>query len=424
MSGSGLGKWGIFVMCAIPYFSAHFHRVSTAVIASDLQLEFGLSGSVLGLLSSAYFYSYSALQIPVGVAADRTSPRLVISAGMAVAAAGSFLLGISRNYVWAVAGRILAGAGVAAIYVPALILLAGVFGSDQLATVTGLMLAVGSLGGVSASTPFAWMVSIMGWRRSFLVIGVLSTVIALVCWQLLRGPWDSACHCRTMETGGKTSGTARNDSVQQTFDMSRVGLFVGLGLIMFLKYGPMMGYQGLWGVPYITDVYGVDKMQASGVLMWIPIGYMLGCPLMGWLADSVGLDRYRLLTLANAVYLAAWVPLAWRTNQASIPALCASSFVLGSMGGGSTVLIHSIAGKCGDGNGPGTGMGIVNACSLAGGAVFQPFMGLIIERVSEAGKSAVDAYGAAFRFAFFSVLAVLLLSIPIRRLSKNHERAV
>lgn len=418
---SGMGKWCIFAMCAIPYFFAHFHRISSAVIASDLQHEFALSGSMLGLLTSAYFYAYAALQIPVGVMADRMSPRLIISVGMAVAAAGSFLLGMSQSYAWAVVARTLVGAGVAAIYVPSLKLLAGVFGSNQFATVSGLMIAVGNLGAICAGSPFAWLVSAMGWRESLLMIGVVSAVIALLCWQLLRGSCNNEPESRVAETSGKISGQGENSNPKErALDMNGAAFFLVLGLIMFLKYGPIMGYQGLWGIPYMTDVYGMSKIESSRVLMWIPIGYILGCPFMGWLGDKVGLDRYRLLILSNAVHLAAWVPMAWQTGQASIWGLSASSFLLGAMSGGSTVLIYSIVGKRAGNNGSGTRMGIVNACSLAGSAVFQPYMGLLVDRALNAGKSAIEAYGTAFRLAFFSIFVVLLLSTLIRRLSKSN----
>ena len=64
-------RWILFVLCAVAYFFSNFHRVSSAVIASDLQAQFNASSSVLGVLSSTYFWAYAGLQLPIGIATDR-----------------------------------------------------------------------------------------------------------------------------------------------------------------------------------------------------------------------------------------------------------------------------------------------------------------------------------------------------------------
>lgn len=424
-SRSELGKWSVFAMCAFPYFLAHFHRVSISVIASDLQAEFGVSAYLLGLMSSMYFYAYAALQVPVGIAADRVSPGRMIATGTGIAAVGSQLFGMSRNYLPALIARTMTGIGVAMVYIPSLQLLAQAFGTHRFGTVSGLMIAVGNLGALSASSPFGLMVSHWGWRRSFMMIAVVSGLVALVCYRFLPGFRDQGRGRGAASIGG-IAPVVGNDEPPKVFDRAKLPTFLLFGLMTFSKYGPAIAYQGLWGVPYLTDVYAMTRVQAGNVLMWIPIGYILGGPLVGWIGDAQRIDLPPLLSLTMGVYLLAWVPIAWVpmtwfTGSSSTVALCISGFLIGFMGGGSSVVIHSIVKhRAGEGS-LGTGMGIVNACSLIGGAVYQPLMGALMDAGARATGSAVEAYRMAFRVAFLSAVLVFVLSVLFCLRSKKRS---
>ncbi len=87
-----------------------FHRLCPAVIALDIQASFGLTGTLLGILGSAYFYSYAAMQLPTGLMADSWGPRKTVSSFFVLAGLGSILMGVAPNLSIAVLGRILVGA--------------------------------------------------------------------------------------------------------------------------------------------------------------------------------------------------------------------------------------------------------------------------------------------------------------------------
>ncbi|MEJ2166660.1 MAG: MFS transporter, partial [Desulfobacterales bacterium] len=66
-------------MIFLCYVLVFFHRLCPAVIALDIQASFGLSGTLLGVLGSAYFYAYAAMQLPTGLMADSWGPRKTVS---------------------------------------------------------------------------------------------------------------------------------------------------------------------------------------------------------------------------------------------------------------------------------------------------------------------------------------------------------
>ena len=76
--GRDNGRWFALAACSMGFLVANIHRISPGVYASELMREFNTSASVLGLLSSSYFYTYGLLQIPVGFMCDRFRPGRVM----------------------------------------------------------------------------------------------------------------------------------------------------------------------------------------------------------------------------------------------------------------------------------------------------------------------------------------------------------
>src|SRR5512137_386509 len=106
-------RWAVFGILAIAYFFVYFHRVSTAVVSTDLQSTFAVDAAALAMLSSVYFYAYTIMQLPSGLLTDNLGPRKTVSIFILVAAAGAILTGMASTFQQVMAGRLLIGVGVA-----------------------------------------------------------------------------------------------------------------------------------------------------------------------------------------------------------------------------------------------------------------------------------------------------------------------
>ncbi|HEY1246416.1 MAG TPA: MFS transporter, partial [Hyphomicrobiaceae bacterium] len=98
---------------AAGYYLSYLFRSINALIAGDLVAELGLTAADLGLLTSVYFLLFAAVQLPCGVLLDRYGPRLIDSALLLVAAAGSLLFALADGVATLLVGRALIGLGVA-----------------------------------------------------------------------------------------------------------------------------------------------------------------------------------------------------------------------------------------------------------------------------------------------------------------------
>ena len=110
-------RYLICLLIFLCYVLVFFHRLCPAVIALDIQSSFGISGTLLGVLGSAYFYAYAIMQLPTGLMADSWGPRKTVAVFLILAAVGSVVMGLAPNLAVAILGRILVGIGVSTVFV-------------------------------------------------------------------------------------------------------------------------------------------------------------------------------------------------------------------------------------------------------------------------------------------------------------------
>ena len=202
--------WGLVMGL---YFIGFFQRMAPAVMAEDLMRDFNLGGALLGNLSAMYFYSYAIMQIPSGLLVDRIGSRRLAGGACAVAACGIIIFSLGTSIWFAYAGRLLIGASVAVAWVTCMKLAGHWFPPNRFATVTGVGLVVGNLGGVLAGVPLSEAVSLFGWRMSMGASGVLTFAVALVIWLAVRDDpqeygYRSYAHSSVLKNGNLPAGVA------------------------------------------------------------------------------------------------------------------------------------------------------------------------------------------------------------------------
>ena len=89
----------VFLPFVFGYYIAYLFRTINAVMAAPLATELGLGADDLGLLTSVYFLTFAAAQIPIGMLLDRYGPRRVQSALLLVAAVGSAMFAVSDHFL-------------------------------------------------------------------------------------------------------------------------------------------------------------------------------------------------------------------------------------------------------------------------------------------------------------------------------------
>jgi MFS family permease len=297
----------VFVPFAAGYFLSFFFRNVNAVISKDLAREFALTPADLGFLTSMYLAAFAAFQLPLGVLLDRYGPRRVVAALLCFAAAGALLFAAARDLTMLSLGRALIGLGVSAGLMGAIKAFSLWFPLSRLATMNGLYLAVGGLGGLSATAPAEALVDALGWRGMFTALAGASAAAALAVFFIVpeRPLPGSGQSLRNQFTG-----FARIYS-SATFWRIVLPLVVGQATYLAL--------QGLWLGPWLYDVAGLERAQVAHYLLVTIAGYIAGSLFFGVTADRLaqyGVSRLQVYKVGLFIALSMLALIAAGVHQA------------------------------------------------------------------------------------------------------------
>jgi sugar phosphate permease len=419
-------RWIVWTSLVLVYLLSHFHRVAPAVIAEDLMRTFHTTGTLLGGLASTYFYTYAIMQIPAGILSDTLGGRTTITIGSIVTAVGTILFGAAPTLGLCYAGRLLIGLGVSVMMVNIMRICVEWFRPNELGFMAGLTTMVGGLGGLFAATPLSFLASGLGWRMSFVLIGIVSMSLAVLCWKVVRNrPQD--CGLPPL-TGG-----AGPPEESQVLGLRASGIVQDMKIVLknpytwppffsfFAIYSTLMSFLGLWGIPFLTQIYGLSNQTAANHMMVISLGLIVGGPVTGHLSDRILSRRRMPYVLYTFFYCLIWAVICFvGSGRPPAPLLYPICFLMGFFS--STFVLTLICSK--EVNPPrvaGVSMGTVNAGGFLGGAVFQVLLGKILDsKWEQALVNGVRVYPLeAYRLAFLVCFGATLMGLAAALLIKE-----
>jgi sugar phosphate permease len=406
-------RWLIFWILAVSYVLVYFHRLCPAVVAVDMMRDLHAGGPLLGLLGSAYFYPYAIMQLPAGLLSDSWGPRRAITLFFMVAFAGSLILGLAPSVFLAIVGRTLVGLGVSMLFVPTMKVLAEWFRVREFATMTGILMAMGGIGSLTAATPLALVSTWLGWRLSFVIVGVITLLLAILVWLIVRDrPSDK----------GWPSPTHRSES-----DDVPVGLMKGMKQVLtypgfwpvaiwfFFDCAVFFSFGGLWGGPFLMQVYGLTKAEAGQILSMLAIGMIVGSPFLSFVSNRLLQGRKPVLIISSVVLMCLTALLAFYTEKLSTGALYLICFGLGVFSSAVVVIGFTTTKELFPVRIAGTSTGLVNLFPFAGGAVAQPILGYVLEQRGRVqGAFTLAGYENAFLLLFISGVIAFLASLFVQ----------
>ncbi len=396
--------WLVWSLGAALYFIGFYQRVAPAVITAELSQAFTLTAAGLGNLSAFYFYSYVAMQIPTGLLADRYGPRILLACGAAVAAVGTAVFAIAQDAFWANAGRLLIGGSVGVAFVAMLKLASHWMPTRQFALASAAALVVGVFGAVTAGAPLRMLVDMFGWRATMWGSAVLTVLIALAAWLIVRD--DPA------ERGFQSYAT--HHEATQTSNVWR-GLLEVLSyrnsILLFFLSGSMTGlvltFAGLWGVPYLTTHYGLTQTHAAGLCSTMMVAWALGTLAFSAMTDRMG-KRKPLYVGGVLSTLALWSVLIYsRVDSVTILAVL---LALTGFCAGSFIISFAFAKESVPARLAGTASGVANMGVISGPMLLQPLVGVMLDRSWQGTLGSGAFVGKrVFEFAAYSQAFSMML---------------
>ena len=354
-----------FTLGTLFFCYAFIQRVSPSVMTSELMRDFAVGGAALGSLSAFYFYTYASIQLPVGMLTDRFGPRKLMSVAAALCAVASIGFAYSDSLITASLGRALIGATVAFAFVGTMAIAGYWFKPSQYAMLAGILQTVGMAGAIFGQAPLRQLVESIGWRETMMVLALVAVVISVSLFLLV--PHRSRAQTKTEPRVSGMKGLKSVVANSQTW----ICAVIGFGMA-----ATMLGFAGLWAVPWLSTAHGYSIAEAAGITSMLFLGWAIFSPLVGWASDHIG-RRNPILIVGVLIELTAFAIVIYFTPTNTL-LLMVLIFIVGVGGCSMTVCFSSVR----EHNNiaySSTSLGLMNMCIVGSGAVMQPMIGWLLD---------------------------------------------
>jgi predicted MFS family arabinose efflux permease len=288
MSASTLILLRVLVPFALAYFLSYLFRVVNAVIAPNLAAGLQIGPADLGLLTSVYFISFAAFQLPLGLLLDRFGPRRIAAGLMAITAAGALVFATAGGLAGLSLGRALIGLGVSSGYMAAIKAYTLWFPAHQWPRINGLHLAAGGVGALAATLPVELALRHTDWRGVFVLLAGASAAVAAL---IFRGVPESRQTATVMRMGEQMRGIGR---------VFTNALFWRVTPLTVSSQVAFMSVYGLWSGPWLRDMAGMSRAEIAVVLFWTSAAMTAGYIVIGFTTER--LSRAGIPPMTTAIW--------------------------------------------------------------------------------------------------------------------------
>jgi MFS family permease len=388
-----------WLITAVYYFYQYTLRSAPGVMMPQLADAFGLTAMGVASMVGLFYYGYSPFSLIAGAAMDRVGPRRVIPIGAATVGVGALLFG-SGNSEAASIGRFLQGAGGVFALIGAAYIATTNFPASRAATLIGATQMFGMAGGSAGQFLVGPAIaSGVPWSSFWIVMGVAGLAISVVLYFLLPPSEKKA------PAGGLRDAARAMKTVFLNPQSILCGVVAGLLFI------PTTIFDMVWGVRFLQDAHGFDYGTAVMRSAVVPLGWIIGCPLLGFVSDRIG--RRKPVILAGAVVLFAC--LAWILYG---PADVLPPYVLALTAGiasGAAMLPYTVIKEVNPPELSGTATGVVNFVNFTFSALLGPvFGGWLMTAKGAATDMTLEHYQIAFEPLLYGVGLAIVLTLILR----------
>tara|TARA_R110002110_G_scaffold65206_4_gene180046 strand:- start:131024 stop:132283 length:1260 start_codon:yes stop_codon:yes gene_type:complete len=288
----------MFCVAAFFYLYEFLLRVSPNVLEKELFQAFGMDARAFGVFTSCYYWSYAALQLPVGAWTDKYGPRRLLTFAVLLCAGSTYLLAMTESFFLSCVCRFLIGAGSAFAFISCLKIINIWFDAKWFPFLTGMTLAIGTLGAAVGGQPLSLALHFYDWRSLLNIISGVGLVLGILSWLLVKdkNPIKKEQH----------SSNKRPKFFRCLLDVIKHPQNWLVGLYAFFVTAPTDAFGGAWGVKFLTDVHGISRNDASTAAVTMTfIGMAIGSPLLGWMSGRLNSRKWPMLlsSISAAIFL-------------------------------------------------------------------------------------------------------------------------
>ena len=401
-SGVTAAVTAAWLLTAVFYFYQYSMRSAPAVMVPELSTAFGMSAVGIASLVGLFYYAYAPFSLVAGVALDQLGPRKVVPLGAASVAIGAILFSTADPTLGSI-GRFMQGAGGVFALIGAVYLVSNFMPASRAATLIGVTQMFGMAGGSAGQFVVGPAIaSGVAWDQFWLVMGVIGIPIAVLLFVLIPKREKPA------GDAPQRAGLGPAFRAMGTVFINPQSLLCGL--IAGLLFIPTTIFDMVWGVRYLQEAHDMPYSVAVLRSAAVPFGWIIGCPLLGWLTDRIG-RRKPVIIGASLVLLGALALILYAPPGLFPPYSLA---LLAGIASGAAMIPYTIIKEANRPEHSGTATGVINFLNFSLTAVCGPIFAGSLMAASQGGERGVAHYQATFTPLLYGVALAILLTFLLR----------
>ncbi len=388
-----------WVLTSLFYFYQYSMRSAPGVMMPQLSEAFGLSALGVASIVGLFYYGYSPFSLVAGAAMDRLGPRKLVPFAAVVVGIGALLFS-SGNTSAASAGRFMQGAGGVFALIGAIYIATKNFPASQAATLIGATQMFGMAGGSAGQFIVGPMINAgLSWSAFWRGMGIAGLLIGVILYFLI--PSQEATG-----TDGGIKAIAKGFGVVFKNPQS-----ILCGLISGFLFIPTTIFDMIWGVRYLQQAHGFEYGDAVMRSATVPFGWIIGCPLLGYISDRIG--RRKPVIIGGSMVLLLCLILILYGEANRFP-----PYIFGLLAGvasGAAMLPYTVIKEANPPQFGGTATGVVNFLNFTFSALLGPAFGWLLLHVSGGGQQVLRSdYQKTFSPLLFGVLIAMILAMILK----------
>ena len=392
-----------WLITSLFYFYQYVMRSAPAVMMPELGHAFGISTAALGSLVGLFYYGYAPFSLVAGIAMDQVGPRVVVPIGAASVGVGAFLFATGDPTLASI-GRFVQGAGGVFALIGAAYIATTSFPASLAATLIGVTQMFGMAGGSAGQFAVGPAIGAgLPWSTFWIIMGVAGLVIAAFLFFFM--PSNAKPKSRDLVRGDWARKSAAAIAL-----VARNPQSILCGLIAGLIFLPTTIFDMVWGVRFLQEAHNVPYDVAVLRSASVPLGWIIGCPLLGALSDRIG--RRKPVILGGATVVLACLAVILYGKPGSFP-VYSLGLILG-IGSGAAMLPYTVIKEANRPEHSGTATGVINFINFSLSALLGPMFGDLLARASAGGPRELAHYQQAFAPLVFGVALAIILALFLR----------
>ena len=392
-----------WLITSIYYFYQYAMRSAPAVMVPEMSTAFGLTPVGVASLVGLFYYAYAPFSLVAGVAMDQLGPRKVVPLGAATVAVGALMFATGDPTLASI-GRFLQGAGGVFALIGAVYIATTHFPASKAATLIGATQMFGMAGGSAGQFVVGPAIAGgLGWDDFWWIMGIAGIPIAILLFLFIpkRQP--------TAEPAGKRHNWLK-DAGSAMWTVFRNRQSILCGLISGLLFIPTTIFDMVWGVRFLQEGHGMPYDVAVLRSAAVPFGWIIGCPLLGWISDKIG-RRKPVIVVAAAVLMAA-MAMGLYGPPGLLPPY--SIALVAGIASGAAMIPYTIIKEANRPDHSGTATGVINFINFSFSALLGPMFAARLMRISGGDDRVLGDYQATFMPMLLGIGLAIILTFLLR----------